>query len=374
MTIWFHEGLPRSGKSYEAMVKHVLPAIKSGRLVVTNIKGVDTTKIADVLDLPFDYVDGLVIQIPWSDTKKCLQFVKNDCLLLLDEVQDFWPSGREKLPPDITELITQHGQRGMDIILMGQSQKDCHNLWRRRIDKLVYFVQKDSVGKPTEYFWRLSKCVGTDKFVEVSTGSSKYDSKFFGIYKSHVDGVDNKEAYEDERANVWSRPSLRYGIPAMAIVGLFAIGYIINFFMHPSLTPSTSDHVSHQVNVKPSLVTAPPLNSDGSYSLPAVVAPVVDSSDLVADLLVTTRPRLSAFVSSASHLVGKIEFYTKDTQRRKEVLTFAMIEDFGWQVERKEYGIDLEKNGKIYPITAWPFDVFGSVPSKVQQNPAITGV
>lgn len=119
MTIWFHEGLPRSGKSYEAMVKHALPAIQNGRHVVTNIKGVNCEKIADVLDIPVQDVELLVTIIPWDKTTECYNYVQNDCLLLLDEVQDFWPATRDRLGKEITELITQHGQRGLDVILMG---------------------------------------------------------------------------------------------------------------------------------------------------------------------------------------------------------------------------------------------------------------
>ena len=49
--IIFHEGLPRSGKSYEAMVKHVLEALKQGRKVFAYVEGLNHEKIAEVIGL-----------------------------------------------------------------------------------------------------------------------------------------------------------------------------------------------------------------------------------------------------------------------------------------------------------------------------------
>src|SRR3989338_792028 len=235
MAIWFHEGLPRSGKSYEAMVKHALPAIQSGRLVVSNIKGINCEKIAEVSNMAVQDVESLVVVVPWDDTLECWKYVKNDCLLLLDEVQDFWPATRDRLGKEITELITQHGQRGLDIILMGQSSKDCHALWRRRIYKLVYFVQKDCIGRPTEYAWQLSKQVSPDKFSLVTKGSGKYDAKFFGVYSSHVAGTNNKESYQDKRANVFNRASIKFGVPAMVLVAVGAFGFLWYFITTPAV-------------------------------------------------------------------------------------------------------------------------------------------
>lgn len=42
----FHEGLPRSGKSYEAMVRHIIPALQKGRHVWAYIEGLNHARIA----------------------------------------------------------------------------------------------------------------------------------------------------------------------------------------------------------------------------------------------------------------------------------------------------------------------------------------
>lgn len=377
MTIWFNEGLPRSGKSYEAMVKHALPAIKAGRHVVANIKGIDCAKIAEVLDMPVEEVELLITVIPWEETTECYKYVKNDCLLLLDEVQDFWPATRDRLGKEITELITQHGQRGLDVILMGQASKDCHALWRRRIDKLIYFVQKDAVGKPTEYAWILSKQTAPDKFSRISKGSGKYEPKYFGIYSSHTPGTTNKEAYADDRANVWNTPALRYGIPVAAVVAVFAVWFLVHFLTSPNAMVKTANATTLPAASKPIAQPIPSASvavpSVASPELPPGFEPILRPPDFVEALLRDYRPRLSAYLQSETKLVGKIEFYMPDGQHRREVLTFDSIRQLGWIIEVKDFGVLLSKGEKIYPVTSWPFDVIGQVPERVQQNGAITG-
>ena len=47
----FNEGVPRSGKSYDAVLSHILPALKSGRVVYARVNGLNPDKIADYLGL-----------------------------------------------------------------------------------------------------------------------------------------------------------------------------------------------------------------------------------------------------------------------------------------------------------------------------------
>lgn len=383
MTIWFHEGLPRSGKSYEAMVKHALPAIQSGRHVVSNIKGINCEKIAEVSNMAVQDVEALVTVIPWDETLECWKYVKNDCLLLLDEVQDFWPATRDRLGKEVTELITQHGQRGLDIILMGQSQKDCHALWRRRIDKLIYFVQKDAVGKPSEYAWTLSKQTAPDKFAKINSGGGKYDSKFFGVYSSHVQGTNNKEAYADARANIWKTPAFRFGIPAAAVVGVFAVGYLIHFLSTPGAMVKTASAAALPVAAgeikRPSVVPVPAsaVAAVEFSGLPVGLEPYIPPPDFLELLIKDYRPRLSGYIqgkfNGQDKLVGKIEFYMADGQHRRDVLTFDAIRALGWTIEVMDFGVLLSKGQKAHPVTAWPFDLAGQVPQVVQHSGYITG-
>ena len=42
-----------------------------------------------------------------------------------------FPAGKQNLDTGITEFVTQHRHRGIDIVAMGQDHRDCHMLWKR---------------------------------------------------------------------------------------------------------------------------------------------------------------------------------------------------------------------------------------------------
>lgn len=327
--------------------------------------------------MPVQDVEVLVVVIPWDKTTVCYEYVKNDCLLLLDEVQDFWPATRDRLGKEITELITQHGQRGLDIILMGQSNKDCHALWRRRIDKLIYFVQKDAVGRPTEYAWQLFKQVAPDKFSKINGGGGKYEAKFFGVYSSHVAGTNNKTAYLDGRANIFKTPVFRFGIPAFALVVIGAVWYLVHFLTEPSVMVKTAQ--AAQLPVSRTAVNSVVVSRSGAeIEMAAANFPVgferyIPPPDYVDVLIKDFRPRLAAYIQRGDKLFGKVDFFISDGQHRRDTLTFESIREFGWTVEVREFGILITKGDKSHAITSWPFDLAGQVPQVVRSSGYITG-
>lgn len=235
MAIQFHEGLSGSGKSYEAVIKQIMPKIKEGRKVVTNIRGMNHEKIAELNDQPLEEVKELLIQLEWSDTlllpqQVVQQGMYRDAYIVLDEIQDFYPADRTRLDPVTTEFVTQHRQFGIDMLLMGQSLKDVHSLWRRRIQLKIFFINKEPVGKPTEYIWQSFMQTQPDKWSEGDTGNGEYDEKYFGTYKSHHDEVDNTTQSLDQRGNIMNKKSIKYGLPAAGLVFIAAVVGLIYFF------------------------------------------------------------------------------------------------------------------------------------------------
>ena len=127
--IVFHEGLPGAGKSYEAAVYHILPAIKSGRHVLTNIDGINHAKFSEVSGIPEPIVNKLIVTIDADLTgeeqrQQLLDKTVSDALIVIDEVQDFFPATRDPLGEEWTKYITQHRHLNLDIVLMGQDYRD----------------------------------------------------------------------------------------------------------------------------------------------------------------------------------------------------------------------------------------------------------
>ena len=143
----FMEGLPRAGKSYETCAYYIVPALLKGRTVVAYIEGLNHDKFAEVTGLPITIIKKLLIPITVEQVPEIYKYAVKDSLVIIDEMQDHWPSTRQPLGPEITTFITQHGHDGLDIIGMGQDLTDIHKLWRNRCARKIIFQKLDGVGR-----------------------------------------------------------------------------------------------------------------------------------------------------------------------------------------------------------------------------------
>lgn len=371
----FHEGLPGSGKSYEAVVYRILPALQKGRHVFANIKGLDFEKIADVSGLPLDRVEELLHQIEWDDTKRIYDLVSNDSLVLIDEVQDFWPKSQRSLDAKITEFITQHRQRGIDIVLMGQDKGDVHNLWRNRIDSLFIFSKLDALGMASRYSWVSMKKQGASKkFTQISSGKRKYEDKYFGTYQSHKPDVDNTETYQDDRTNLLKNPKFKYMIPAVLALAVFAVYFLWGFFHQapkslPASAPAPAAGPRPIPTIIPNgssanvLLKAAADASAPAAATPVPTKPVYDPENYPVSMIEKYRPRLAAVLESAGQASAGIIEFLDDSFHVKESFTFAQLREMGWSLKTRERGVMMVRDSdqQSYFVTAWPIDPFGRV-------------
>jgi len=368
--IIFHEGLPRAGKTWEAMTQMALPAIKVGRHVCTNIKGVSPEKIAEILEMDIEAVAALLTLVPWDQSVNIHEFAKNDGLVIFDEVQDFHPTGF-KLNPEQIEFITQHGQRGIDVVLCGQSYRNIHLFWRDRVQRLIYFKKMTALGAEGRYSWAMNERVSRDKFTEITKGVRKYDPRYFGIYKSHTDGTTNTGNLKDDRAVIWKRPSIRYGVPAFLCAAAVAIWFVAGIF-----TGKTSIAPSAQIEqAQPQDKAAVPAKEKG------VVTEVAESSikgaetqaireavtgtpdDYIASLSLKYRPRLAAFIKAVDgRMAGIIEFRDEGYKVREQI-RLSDLHQYGWRFEDKGGYVLLARDEvgstDTVVVTSWPVEEWG---------------
>ena len=300
----------------------------------------------------------------------------NDDLIVLDEIQDLFPSTREKLSAEWQQFITKHGHKGLDILLMGQDEKDVHVIWRRRIQRIVVFNKQSAIGRENHYFWELQEAIRPETFRRVTSGSKPYDKKFYGLYKSHDDKTDNKANYYDKRAVIWNNGYFKYGLPVYAVIFYFAITSILDFFhvLEPEPEAVEVSILPPSVQEKPLL--PPPekkevLKAADLSSIPKKM--LYKPTDYVDGLLHDYSPRLSALMTGAGgKIVGYIDILDK-TYHLKERLSFADIAALDWEIVEREYGVDLKKGDKLYVVTSWPLDSFGQVSQYTRYTPDITG-
>ncbi|MEF1230885.1 zonular occludens toxin domain-containing protein, partial [Vibrio fortis] len=124
-------GRPRSGKSYESVAYHIIPAIKAGRKVVTNVTlnvpyfqkvfGNHVLELIEVvdgklneygsMDRPFSKLEDY--QSDWRDADN------KGPLFVIDEAHMVLPN--RQLDSKILEFYSLHGHYGIDIILLTQN-------------------------------------------------------------------------------------------------------------------------------------------------------------------------------------------------------------------------------------------------------------
>lgn len=372
------------------MVDHVIRCLKEGRHVYAYVEGLNPEKIAEAAELPVDDVQQLLHALKRDQVPEIYRHVQNDSFVVIDELQNFWPSGRQKLSPEITEFVTEHGHRGLDLLCMGQSLADCHNLWRRRIENKICFMKLSAVGAEDRYRWTLYKQKSPDRWEEVTSGTEKYDSKYFGTYKSHEDGTNNKGNYKDARAVVWNHKGLRYGIPAALVAAGFALWHVVGLFGADSALagsakterPQSQRSQPQRVSVEPVSVEETTINvlPDGTHQVTtsthkpaaAATAPALQANtehrlvpvDHISRISSAHKVRLAAVVHSSR--VRVLVEWRDGSNRVMETLDNVDLQALGWQVMISATGnFAVLTNGQESILaTSWPLDeVRGTVPA-----------
>lgn len=235
--IFFHEGMPRSGKSYESLVKHIIPALAKGRAVDAYLYGLDHEKIAGLAGIELDRCKELLVELTTEQASECWKFARDNALVVLDEAHKFWPSGRKRPPEEMCNLVAEHGHRGMDMLFMSQTFNSVHKVIQDRTNKKITFTKLDSVGMESRYNWTAYQGTlgtrGSNTFVTFSKmddGVGKYDPKYFGTYKSHVSEEIQTGNYKDERFNFFNKKSVKFGLPLVVVAFFGGIYYLSLFF------------------------------------------------------------------------------------------------------------------------------------------------
>lgn len=387
--IIFHEGMPRSGKSFAATKDHIVPALKAGRRLYVRIDGIDFAKLAELATISEDRCRELLTELTEEDVHRLDSVsIENDSLVVLDELQNYWPSQKAALTPGMTKWVAEHGHHGLDVLCMGQLLKDCHRTWVNRTNRKIQFVKKDMLGKPDEYKWRMftgsPDARGNVKFVEVQQGDGIYDPAYFGCYKSHSEGTENKGTYVDERANIFKSAMFRKWLPILGVCVLCSIGYMVYLF-NGGLAPATA-------SVKPVRVTETITKSEGGkeqtrqfvdgkeyvladkakdkakdendpVKITAAKINELDLPDVVAELSKNNRIRLGMILRTAKHTRVIVE-WRDASQRVVESMDNDDLEMLGWHVATTNNNrmVILANPEKRFVATAWPIETQEGTP------------
>lgn len=321
MTFMFNEGLPGSGKSYDCVSRHIAKALREGRPVDAYVEGLDHDKIAAVLELPPERVRELLRYVAEEDVMKLPALARDNGLVVIDELQNFFPTGRQKLSPEWTKFITEHRHRGLDILGMGQVLTDVHKLWRGRCKFKAVFNKLDAVGMEHRYNVQLWTATAPERYTKTSDTIEKYDPRWFGSYASVKNDAIQTSNYKDSRASIWNTQLFRFGLPVAGLGALWGVWQLYQFFSGGAVKPVAKPAAAASAPA-PAVAPAKP-------QTPAPVRQVVTKAPLpfVMELNQKYRPRLAGYYTYGTGQDGVIEWW--DDDKLIERLTFAQIRRLG---------------------------------------------
>lgn len=227
-------GRPRSGKSYESVVYHILPAIKSGRKVVTNVTlnldwfvklfGKEVLELINVvdgqlnefgkLDRPFSKFEHY--QDDWRDENNKAP------LYVIDEAHMVLPN--RNLDASILEFYSLHGHYGIDIILLTQDLRKIHRDIKAMIEMTYYCAKNTAFGSDKTYTKKVR--IGATTEV-VNTEQRKYKSAYFPAYQSHTQSSGSvAEVMANDIKPIWKSWPF-YGSALFLLIGLSTFGYLL---------------------------------------------------------------------------------------------------------------------------------------------------
>lgn len=366
----FHEGLPGSGKSYEAMAKHILPAIDRGRRVYAHIDGLNDldclNAVSECLGLPLSTVQDRLIYLSKDQVLKIWDYVEPNCLVVIDELQNYFPVSRDKPRPELSEWVSKHRHDGIDILCLGQSLKDVHNIWKRRIDRKVVFQKLDALGSVNRYRWVAYKSIGEMRFEKTTEGIESYQKRFFGTYKSHHSDEVSTEHYIDRRAVLWNSPTMRFVILFIVLGGVLIPWYLYRQFDSDTTSLLSVHDSSASSPVVVPAAPAPVLAAPAPVAVPAApAAPALESRSKgleYADYLSTAyRIRLSSVLQGSGKTYVVVEF-RDDALRIQDRLDQFTLQHLGWSVQVVNLQfVLLTKGARVLVATPWPLQSLGEV-------------
>lgn len=247
--IYLLAGRPKSGKSYEAVKYHVIPALKAGRKVITNLplqldhfKAVFGPHIIDLIRLvdydttdfnssachfPFSRPDDYITDWRHPDTGQ-------GPLVVVDEAHFAIPRGGTGKA--LQNFFTMHGHYGLDILLMSQQPGQIDRQVRELIEVCYRTIKNTALGSTKTY---TKKVTDGYRGAVVNTEQRTYDKKIFKFYKAFTqsDGAPEMHGAADVKP-FWRHWSV-YG--AVLFLG-FGVPMLINTLInHNPLKPHTEE-------------------------------------------------------------------------------------------------------------------------------------
>lgn len=369
----FNEGVPRAGKSYDAVKNHILPTLKKGRRVFARLNGLDHAKIAEHLKMQESDVRSLLVVVDTNDVRKtfscyqdetgkwCIPDQFKDALIVVDEVHEFYVKQRLPLPDAEENFWALLGQNGGDAVIMTQWINRVHQAVVARIERKNVFQKLTAVGLKNRYRVTYYHTTSPGKFERVGGKTEKYDPAIYPLYHGYAPGSDNTEVYEEGGTNVWKAMAFK-AVMMLSVAGVGAY-FFLGFFStgeeegEPTKVAADSvqvfDTAGQYVGVE---------KADGTVAAPLTKEKPDPYADLsadqryVAEMKDLGRVRLAARAEVGGRIRGWVE-WVNTSGETVEQLEVAAVEALGYTATWADYGVKLVAGKHAIIATPWPREV-----------------
>jgi zona occludens toxin len=280
MAIHAYVGKPGHGKTYGVTERVIIPSLKQGRHVVTNIP-------LNADDLLADF-GGTIQQLPndWWELPNLDDYVRKGCVLIIDEAWRRWPEGQKsnQANPWDKKLLAEHRHmvdaknNSMRIVIVTQDLSQIPS-WARTLIETTFRM------------WKFSKkAYRVDVYSGVVTGDkppkSKLVRQFPGVFNKKIQayyksathsetGEVGDESVADKSASFLRSYGL-WSLIAIVVVCIFLGIFGIKRFFNKPAPPVPPQSLPSQITV----------NS----------APVAKQTPVVPPVIYSETWRLSGFV------------------------------------------------------------------------------
>lgn len=237
-----HFGKPGSGKSYSVMADVVIPALKDGRRVLTNIDGafdkMCRVRLAAHLGLTTEELDERYYALTEDEirTGACWGLVQARDIYVIDEVQRYWPGGSLKpTDPKAFEFFGEHRHYGCDIHCITINPSNYQSPMRSYAEVSHSYKKLGVFGLNSRYIRRDYASPVPDEDAEVSSSHGKYKKQIFGFYKSVTADGNNVVA---KQKNVLKTPKVIIALLFLVVVIPFCVWRIHKTQFIPKRDPN----------------------------------------------------------------------------------------------------------------------------------------
>lgn len=219
-------GRPGSGKSYEAVVYHIVPALQQGRKIITNLPlnlefiGAIEPHYLDLIEIReyslTDKTKPAFSALKDYDTTDWRNERNQGPLLVIDECHKGLP--RSGTPRPVEEWYAEHRHLGVDVLLITQSHSKISKAIIEMVQVVYRLSNNRSLGHDRSY---IRKTLDGVKGAELSTQVRSYEPAKFKFYKSHTKTEGSvKEARANDITPIYKHWSF-YG------AGLFFVAFLV---------------------------------------------------------------------------------------------------------------------------------------------------